>query len=357
MDCIRLDHLTDEERRAYMLAHNKLTMNTDFDLDLLEDELKEIYNIDMGDFGFEPTDLNEDDVQEDDFEFEEEPEEEPTAKPGQVYKLGNHRVMCGDSTKTEDVLKLMDGKEMDLLVTDPPYNVNYGQVNRSRIRNTETKIENDNMDETDFYYFLLKAFENAETNLKPGGGFYVWYASKSVVSFENAIKDAGLTTKQELIWNKNTFTLGKQDYQWKHEPCLYGWKEGAAHYFTEDRTQTTVITEKIDLETMKKEDMKKLLEQILASQTPTTVIDENKPNVNDLHPTMKPIKLIAKLIRNSSKPGELVVDLFGGSGSTLIACEQLKRTCYMMEYDPHYVDVIIRRWEEDTGGKAELIDG
>lgn len=356
VDCIRLDHLTDEERRAYTLAHNKLTMNTDFDLDILEDELKNIYNIDMGDFGFEAVDLTEDDIKEDDFEFEEEPEEEPEAKPRiYIYICGLHRIMCGDSTKAEDVQKLMDGKEADLVVTDPPYNVNYEQVNRSRIRGTETKIENDNMDEEDFYYFLLKAFQNLENNLKPGGGFYIWYASKSVVSFEKAIRDAGLTTKQELIWNKNTFTLGRQDYQWKHEPCLYGWKEGAAHYFTEDRTQTTVIDHIQNIDDMKKEELKELLQKIL--EIPQTVINENKPNANDLHPTMKPIKLLAKLIRNSSKPGELVVDLFGGSGSTLIACEELKRSCYMMEYDPHYVDVIVRRWEEFTGKKAVLLNG
>lgn len=355
VDCIRLDHLTDEERRAYTLAHNKLTMNTDFDLDILEDELKNIYDIDMGDFGFEAVDLTEDDIKEDDFEFEEEPEEEPEAKPGYVYQLGNHRLMCGDSTKAEDVQKLMDGSEADLVVTDPPYNVNYEQVNRSRIRGTETKIENDNMDEEDFYYFLLKAFQNLENNLKPGGGFYIWYASKSVVSFEKAIRDAGLTTKQEIIWNKNTFTLGRQDYQWKHEPCLYGWKEGAAHYFTEDRTQTTVIDQIKNIDDLKKEELKELLQKIL--EMPQTVINENKPNANDLHPTMKPIKLLAKLIRNSSKPGELVVDLFGGSGSTLIACEELKRSCYMMEYDSHYVDVIVRRWEEFTGRKAVLLNG
>ena len=162
--------------------------------------------------------------------------------------------------------------------------------------------------------------------------------------------------KQEIIWNKNSFTLGRQDYQWKHEPCLYGWKEGAAHYFINDRTQSTVIEDKIDVDKLKKEELKKLVEELLAQKENTTVIDEHKPTNNDLHPTMKPIRLLARLILNSSRKNEIVTDFFGGSGSTLIACEQLDRTCYMMEYDPHYVDVIITRWEEYTGQKAKKIN-
>jgi DNA modification methylase len=268
--------------------------------------------------------------------------------------------MCGDSTKLEDVQKLMDGKTADLLLTDPPYNVDIGiedlEDAKARKRRLDGKsIQNDKMSDIEFYQFLLKAFQNAEQILKPGGAFYIWYASREVVNFENALKDAGLTTKQELIWNKNVFVMGRQDYQWKHEPCLYGWREGEAHYFINDRTQKTVIENEIDLDNMKKEDMRKLLEEIL--DQPTTVIDEKRPRSSKDHPTMKPIKLIAKQIRNSTRPGELVIDLFGGSGSTLIACEELKRTCYIMEYDPHYVDVIVQRWEEQTGQKAVLLNG
>lgn len=360
LDCIRLDHLTDEERRAYTLTHNKLTMNTDFDIEILDEELKNILNIDMNKFGFEPIDITEDDIKEDDFEFEIKPEEDAIAKNGYIYILGAHRVMCGDSTKLADVEKLMDGKTADLLLTDPPYNVDIGiedlEDAKARKRRMDGKsIQNDKMTDYEFYEFLVKAFQNAEQILKPGGAFYVWYASREVVNFENALKDAGLTTKQELIWNKNVFVMGRQDYQWKHEPCLYGWKEGAAHYFIKDRTQKTVLEKEIDLDNMKKEDMRKLLEEIL--QEPTTVIDETRPRNSKQHPTMKPIKLMAKQIRNSTRPGEIVVDLFGGSGSTLIACEQLKRPCYIMEYDPHYVDVIVQRWEEETGQKAVLLNG
>lgn len=356
--CIVADDLTDEQIKAFRLADNKVSEQSEWDFELLEGELGDIFNINMSDYGFdlgfeeEETEIEEVDV----------PEiiEETKTKPGYIYQLGEHRLMCGDSTKLENIKELLDGNTMDLIMTDPPYNVNYGSINESgygKERHNSRPIENDDMSEEDFYQFLLSVFTNAIEGLKPGGAFYVWYASKSVVNFQKALEDAGFLVKQELIWNKNAFTLGRQDYQWKHEPCLYGWKEGAGHYFTKDRTQTTVIEDTIDLEKMKKEDMKKMLQEILESKVPTTIINENKPTVNDLHPTMKPIKLLAKLIKNSSLPKENVIDLFGGSGSTLIACEQLNRKCFMMEYDAHYVDVIVRRWEDFTGQKAILIKG
>lgn len=172
---------------------------------------------------------------------------------------------------------------------------------------------------------------------------------------EKALNENGLKVRQEIIWNKNMFILGNQDYQWKHEPCLYGWKDGAAHYFIDDRTQATVIEDKHqDFRKLKKEELVKMLEEIYADKISTTIIEENKPTINDLHPTMKPIKLLSRLIKNSSRIDECVVDLFGGSGSTLIACEQLSRPCYMMELDPKYCDVIVKRWETLTGKKAEL---
>lgn len=345
VECIRLDHLTDEERRAYTLAHNKLTMNTDFDIDILNDELFNIDNIDMELFGFDvELPIEEHELTEDDYEVE--VPEEPKAKPGDIYQLGEHRIMCGDSTSTADVKKLLAGEKMDLVVTEPPYNV--------AIENSQgMTIENDNMSADTFQEFLNKAFTNMNEALKPGGAFYIWHASRTQREFETALNEAGLEVRQQLIWNKNSLVLGRQDYQWKHEPCMYGWKEGS-HYFINARTETTTIEEPLDLEKITKDEMKTLL-QTIYQETPTTVIDEHKPSKNTDHPTMKPIKLIGRLIRNSSKPGEKVLDLFGGSGSTLIASEELDRKCYMMEYDPKYVDVIINRWEEFTGKKAEKI--
>lgn len=345
---IRLDHLTDEERKAYTLAHNKLTMNSDFDIDILNEELMSFETIDMGAFGFDLSTAL-DDI--DDIVEDEPPEapKEPKSKTGEIYQLGMHRLMCGDSTKRTDVEQLMDGDIADLVVTDPPYNV--------AIENSQgMKIQNDNMGDTQFQEFLTQAFENLKASLKNGGAFYVWFASREHINFETALKENDLEVRQELIWNKNSLVLSRQDYQWKHEPCLYGWKDGEAHYFIDDRKQTTVIEDKKpDIKKMKKEEMRQLLEDIFSDKLSTTVLNEDKPNVNDLHPTMKPIKLLARQIKNSSKMGEKVLDLFGGSGSTLIACEQLNRKCYMMEYDPVYVDVIIERWENFTGKEAVKI--
>ena len=341
---IRLDHLTDEERKAYTLAHNKLTMNSDFDIDILNDELAQFETIDMSEFGFDiDFDVEEAEVVED--EVPEIPAE-PKSKPGEIYQLGSHRLMCGDSTKAEDVAKLMNGESADLVVTDPPYNV--------AIENSKgMTIENDNMASEQFQEFLSAAFTNMNESLKPGGAFYVWFASREHINFETALNKANLEVRQELIWNKNSLILGRQDYQWKHEPCLYGWKDGAPHYFIDDRTQTTVIEDKKpDIKKMKKEEMQKLLEEIYSDKVSSTVINEDKPSANDLHPTMKPIKLLARQVKNSSKVGEKVLDLFGGSGSTLITCEQLGRICYMNEYDPKYVDVIIERFIEFTGQKV-----
>ena len=188
--------------------------------------------------------------------------------------------------------------------------------------------------------------------LRPGASFYIFYSESEAINFRKALQDNFLKVSQSLVWNKNRFVLSRQDYQNKYEPILYGWKEGEAHYFIDDRTQTSVIEDKLDLDKLKKEELRDILKEMLADTIPTDVIDEERPLKNDLHPTMKPIKLLARLIKNSSKPGEKVLDLFGGSGSTLIACEQLDRPCYIMEYDPKYVDVIIDRWEQLTGKKA-----
>lgn len=249
----------------------------------------------------------------------------PITKTGQLWLLGKHRVLCGDSTKPEDVARLLDGKLADMLLTDPPYNVALG----SHMRPSEAKqlrrradglvIENDSWESAaEFIEFLKKAFSSALAGIKPGAVFYIWYATSQEMNFHQACAEANMQVRQVLVWNKNVFVLGRQDYQWKHEPCLYGWKEGAAHNWYSDRKQTTVL-------------------------------DFDKPQRSEDHPTMKPVELMAYLIENSSRPGGLVLDSFGGSGSTMIACEQTGRSCVTMELDPHYVDVICRRFQEVTG--------
>ena len=355
VEVIRLGHLTEEQRKAYTLIHNKLTMNTGFDLDILATELQAIENINMKDYDFD-LDINDDmvieDIEEDNFDPE--VPEEATAKRGQVYQLGEHRLMCGDSTSPADVQKLMGDEQADCLLTDPPYNVNYGGDAHSPAAGKHRVIENDNLTDSDFYKFLLAFYQNAEAALKPGGSFYIWHADSEGYNFRKALRDAGLQLRQTLIWNKNSLVLGRQDYQWKHEPCLYGWKDGAGHYFTSSRSETTVIEDEVpDFSKMKKEELVQLLQRVYSQAT--TVIDEMKPSKSDLHPTMKPLRLMAYLIQNSTRKGEIVLDLFGGSGSTLIASEETKRRCRMMEYDPRYVDVIIQRWEEQTGKKAVLL--
>ena len=235
---------------------------------------------------------------------------------GDIWQLGDHYLMCGDSTSAEDVDRLMDSTLADLSVTDPPYNVEYEGKTEEALT-----IENDAMSSEEFRSFLTKAFKCAFDNIKQGAAFYVWYASREHINFESALNDVGLTVREQLIWVKNSLVLSRQDYHWRHEPCLYGWKEGAAHKWYSDRTQTTVL-------------------------------QFNRPTQNREHPTMKPIDLIAYLVNNSSKKNDIVLDLFGGSGSTLIACEQLGRKCYTMELDERYCDVIIKRWETLTGKKA-----
>ena len=258
--------------------------------------------------------------------------------------------MCGDSTKKEDVQKLMNGQMVDLLLTDPPYNVDYTGETKD-----ELKIMNDSMDDKSFRSFLTDAFMNADTVMKKGAAYYIWHAHTETFNFVSAVKTTGWDLKQTLIWVKNTIAMGRQDYQWKHEPCLYGWKNGT-HYFTDDRTNPTVYEDRIDIKKLKKNEMIELLQKLLDDKVPTTVIHEDKPTLNDIHPTMKPIRLFAGLIRNSSKKGQVVLDIFGGSGSTLIACQQMDRKSYTMELDPHYCDVILQRWENFTGEQAKLLD-
>jgi site-specific DNA-methyltransferase (adenine-specific) len=365
--CLFVEDLTDEQKRAYILADNKLALDAGWDDEILREEIKALADLDfdvsltgfeLEDFDFNQTDIE---FEEDNYDVEEKLPEIPKAKYGDIYQLGNHRIMCGDSTSQEDIDKLLDGAVMDLCVTDPPYNVNYGSINESgygKERDNGNKILNDNMDDESFYLFLKAFYTQMMRVLKPGGAYYIFHADTEGYNFRKALMDAGGQVKQNLIWVKNALVLGRQDYQWKHEPCLYGWKEGAGHYFINDRTQTTVFEDKADLDKLSKEELKDMIKEIIEDKTPTTIIHEDKPLKNDVHPTMKPIKLISRLVKNSSKPGENVIDFFGGSGSTLIACEHLGRNCYSIELDPKYVDVIIDRWETLTGKTAiKLVEG
>ena len=317
--CVVAEDLTDEQIKAFRLADNKVGEIATWDDGLLTEELESILNIDMKDFGFNfefPGDDEE--AQEDD--FDEPLPEEPKAQLGDIYKLGDHRLMCGDSTSVDDVKKLMGDDKADMLLTDPPYNVDYTGRTAEKLT-----IQNDKMSDTSFRAFLVAAFSTADEVMKPGAVFYIWHADLEGYNFRGAVFDVGWKFKQNLIWNKNTMVLGRQDYQWKHEPCLYGWKEGT-HLWASDRKQTTVI-------------------------------DFKRPTQSKIHPTMKPVGLFDYQIKNNTKQGDIVLDLFNGSGTTIMACEQNKRLARCMELDPRYVDAAIQRWETFTGQKAEKIAG
>lgn len=319
--CIIADDLTPEQVKAFRLADNKVGELAEWDFDLLDLELEELENVnfDMEGFGFEfNLQKEEAGVIEDDFDCE--LEEETNIKQGDIFQLGRHRLMCGDSTSLEDVQKLAGGVQVDLLVTDPPYNVNYEGATKDKLR-----IKNDNMKDTQFREFLKNAFYAADSAMKVGASFYIWHADSEGYNFRGACKDIGWSVRQCLIWNKNSLVMGRQDYQWKHEPCLYGWKDGASHLWMNDRKQTTVI-------------------------------NMDRPTRNELHPTMKPVALFDYLIKNNTKSGDIVLDIFGGSGTTIMACEQNGRRGFLMELDPKYCDVIIKRWEEFTGEKAAKIN-
>ena len=356
--CVRADDLSEAQINALRLADNK-TNESEWDMGLLNEQLAELaLDIDMSLFGFEDESIDEADGAEIEEDEPPEPPEEPTAKPGDVYQLGRHRLMCGDSTDPDDVDKLLDGAEIDLLMTDPPYNCDVGNCERPHSSNDGVHILNDSMPESEFIPFLTSALWNAERSMRGGAAYYIWYAGLHHIEFESAVRAVeDFKLHEQLIWVKSHFVLGRNsDYQWMHECCLYGWKEGAAHYFTDSRAESTVIEdEAVKLSTMKKGDLITLCEKLMGQNQAGTVLRADKPNAADMHPTVKPQALLVPLIRNSSKRGWNVLDLFGGSGSTLIACEQTGRNCYMMELDPHYVDVIVARWEKLTGEKAVLL--
>lgn len=304
--CIIADDLSEDQIRAFRLADNRASELADWDLDKLKVEFDNI-ELDLDLFGFEELQKKlSDDPEDDDFDESEALTDNTYSKKGDIFELNEHRVMCGDSTDPEIVKTLTNGKLVDMIFTDPPYNVDYEG-------STGMKIQNDKQKDSDFLTFLSKAFTNMADQLKAGGVVYCCHADTEGLNFRTAFKGAGLKLSECLVWVKNSLVLGRQDYHWRHEPILYGWKEGESHYFAEDRTQDTVW-------------------------------EYNKPKTNDLHPTMKPIPLVARAINNSSRKGETVLDLFGGSGTTLIACEELKRKAFVMELDERYVDVIVKRY-------------
>jgi len=352
------------KEKALNIALNKIS--GEWQMDKLKDLLLELENqIDLGVTGFDDEEFKEllakmdsTTAEEDDFDVEEAYEaiEEPKAKRGDIYTLGKHRLMCGDSTDPNDVFFLMHGKQADLIVTDPPYNVNYeNKIDYHKSFKNENRknneIMNDHMESNKFYDFLLAMYTLAYEHIKPGGVVYVFHSDVERISFQSAFLNAGFKFSENLIWVKNSFNLSRHDYHWRHEPILYGWKEGTGHFFVDDRTQSTIFDETQNIEKLKKEELVELLAKFL-EQTQTTILYENKPVKSDLHPTMKPIALIGRLIKNSSLRDQLVYEPFGGSGSTLIAADQLDRICYCMELDPRYVDVIIERWEDLTEEKA-----
>ena len=364
--------MTDEQKRAYIHVHNQLTLNTGFDLGILEQELRSIEGIDMGAFGFDMDFEIDGNFDFDDGENAEAElvdtaaKKEPRAKRGELWQLGRHRLLVGDSTSEADVDRLTGDQEMDLCVTDPPYNVALGQKDfntyeaRKRHRRTDgLVIMNDSMEDGEFYDFLLSFYQQMLRVLKAGGSYYIFHADSEGLNFRAALQGAGGQPRQILIWVKNAMTLGRQDYQWKHEPILYGWKEGAAHYFVNDRCQTTVFENVTDPESLTREELVKLATHLLLEREHyrSSVIHEKRPARSVEHPTMKPVPLCAKLIQNSSKRGDNIIDFFGGSGSTLMACEETGRNCYTMELDPGYADVIISRWEDATGERAVLLNG
>lgn len=323
--CIVADDLTDEQVKAFRLADNKVAEKSEWDFDLLTDELDDLFEFDMTVFGFEDeTEEEPAEVVEDDYDIV--PPEEPKAKRGDIYKLGNHRLMCGDSTSINDVGRLMAGEKASMGFTDPPWNVNYGAVKEGNAQGYRPRtILNDFMGTEDFKEFMNKAFASLNFAMKDGAMTYVVMSAQEWGNMMLTLAQNNYHWSSTIIWNKDSLVLSRKDYHTKYEPIWYGWKEGSRICPLEDRKQSDVW-------------------------------DIPRPKKSEEHPTMKPVELVARAITNSSKKGDIVIDLFGGSGTTLIASEQTDRCCRMMELDPKYVDVIVNRWEEFTGEKAELIN-
>lgn len=340
-----------EQLKAYTIKDN--AAYGEWDYDLLANEWD---SVDLDNWGIdvwqEPADEQTDpETEEDDFD-EETATIPPVSKLGDIFQLGNHRLMCGDSTNADDVRTLMDGEQADMVFTDPPYGVSYVGTNNPNGKEWKM-IENDNLRGDKLYQFLKAAFGNIAEHLKRGGAFYIWFASVNHIQFETAINDNGLRVKQELIWDKG-MVLGHSDYHWAYEPCLYGCHQGMNSQWYGDRSQKTFLAmNRTDIRKMTKDTMQDILLHLHEGRS---VWQVKRDAVCDyVHPTQKPIALAGIGIKNSTAKGHIVLDLFGGSGSTLMACEQLQRKARVMEYDPHYVDCIIARWEQFTGQKAKLL--
>lgn len=331
---IKASELTEEQQREFIIKDNIGFGEWDWEMIANEWDAEQ-----LTDWGMDiPEFVNEEvitEVEEDDFNIPE-GDIKTDIVIGDLFEIGDHKLLCGSSTETDTWSRLFGDKLCDMVMTDPPYNVNYEG-------GTGLKIMNDQMTNESFYQFLYDFYTSLGSYTKPGGAWYVWHADSEGANFRKAFKDSGLLLKQCLIWVKNALVMGRQDYHWKHEPCLYGWKEGAAHYFTDDRTKTTVIEDVIDFKKLSKKELLELLKEITSDKQKTTIIHCDKPSKNDVHPTMKPIKLLAPLIQNSSKIGELIADGFLGSGSTMVAAHQINRKCYGMELDPKYCQVIVDR--------------
>ena len=326
--CVFADHLTEAQKKAYIIADNRMALDAGWDEELLRVEIEALQAeaFDLALTGFDEKELSKlfdggNDIEDDNFDADEELKKPVFSKAGDVWRLGRHRLVCGDSTKAETYETLMEGKKANLVVTDPPYNVNY--------EGTAGKIQNDNMASEKFFDFLFDAFSNMEKVMADDASIYVFHADTEGLNFRKAFEAAGFYLSGCCIWKKPSLVLGRSPYQWIHEPCLFGWKKSGKHQWYSDRKQTTVWE-----------------------------FEKSKKNTD--HPTMKPIPLLSYPIANSSMSNTIVLDPFGGSGSTLIACEQMDRSCYTIELDEKYCDVIVRRYIEFRGsseGVTVLRDG
>jgi DNA modification methylase len=318
------DYESEAAEYADLMADNRIAELAEPDAGLIDDLLKDVMfeDFDLELTGFTDADLIQEKTEglTDEDEVPDVPEK-AKSKIGQIWKLGNHRLMCGDSTKNEDVKKLCGSVAIDMWITDPPYNVAYEGCTKEKLT-----IKNDNMSDSSFRDFLREAYKAANDVMKDGAVFYIWHADSEGYNFRGACFDIGWKVRQCLIWVKQTLVMGRQDYHWRHEPCLYGWKDGSAHLWATDRRQTTVL-------------------------------EFNRPSKSAEHPTMKPVELFEYQILNNTNKNDAVLDSFAGSGTTAIAAEKNGRKAFLMELDPKYCDVIIKRWEDFTGQKAELING
>lgn len=323
--CMIAEGWSEAQKRAYVIADNKLALNAEWDEDVLRVELEELQGLDF-DLSLTGFDGDEIDVLLPDSDEESSGDEEsvpPTelravTNVGDIWTLGNHRLMCGSATSVDDVESLCDGKLVDMWLTDPPYNVAYTGKTKDALQ-----IKNDSMSDNDFRQFLRDAYVTADCVMKAGAVFYIWHADSEGYNFRGAAIDAGWAVRQCLIWKKSSMVLGRQDYHWAHEPCLYGWKGGAGHLWASDRKQTTILS-------------------------------FDRPARSAEHPTMKPVALFEYQMLNNTKGGDIILDSFGGSGTTMIAAEKNGRVAFLMELDPIYCDVIIKRWQEYTGEDAIL---